>query len=81
MWFQSIVGKEVRKQILTTGKLPNRVYACVGGGSNALGIFSGFFDDPGVELVGVEAGGYGLDSGKHATRLIPKKDVPVWRKA
>jgi len=77
MWFQSIVGKEVRKQILaTTGKLPNRVYACVGGGSNALGIFSGFFDDPGVELVGVEAGGYGLDSGKHATRLISKEGRP-----
>jgi len=76
-WFQSIVGKEARKQILdVTGKLPNRVYACVGGGSNAMGIFSGFFDDPGVELVGVEAGGLGLDSGKHATRLISKEGRP-----
>jgi tryptophan synthase beta chain len=69
-WFQSIVGTEARQQILaTTGRLPKRVYACVGGGSNALGIFSGFFTDPEVELVGVEAGGQGLDSGAHATRL------------
>jgi tryptophan synthase beta chain len=56
MYFQSIIGKEARKQIIDiTGKLPKRVYACVGGGSNALGIFSGFLNDP-VELVGVEAG-------------------------
>jgi tryptophan synthase beta chain len=47
------------------------VYACVGGGSNALGIFQAFFDDP-VELIGVEAGGHGLDSGKHASRLASK---------
>lgn len=70
MWFQSIVGREAREQILAlTGRLPSRVYACVGGGSNALGLFSGFFDDRSVELVGVEAGGRGLDSGAHATRL------------
>jgi tryptophan synthase beta chain len=69
-WFQSIVGTEARQQVLaTTGRLPKRVYACVGGGSNALGIFSGFFTDPEVELVGVEAAGLGLDSGAHATRL------------
>ncbi|MDM8517178.1 tryptophan synthase subunit beta [Desulfobacterales bacterium HSG16] len=68
-WFQSIIGKEARKQILEReGKLPSRVYACVGGGSNAMGIFSGFLDDP-VELVGVEAGGKGLASGQHASRL------------
>lgn len=68
-YFQSIIGKEVRAQILTAeGRLPDRVYACVGGGSNALGIFSGFLDDP-VELIGVEAGGKGLDSGHHASRL------------
>jgi len=68
-WFQSIIGKEARKQIMEReGRLPTRVYACVGGGSNAMGIFSGFFDDP-VELVGVEAGGKGLDSGRHASRL------------
>ena len=69
-YFQSIVGREAREQILKiTGKLPARVYACVGGGSNAMGIFSGFFGDPGVNLVGVEAGGRGLDSGAHAARL------------
>jgi tryptophan synthase beta chain len=69
-YFQSIIGQEAREQILTrTGKLPRRVYACVGGGSNAMGVFSGFFDDPEVELVGVEAGGHGLASGQHAARL------------
>jgi tryptophan synthase beta chain len=68
-YFQSIIGKEARKQILEQEqKLPACVYACVGGGSNALGIFSGFFDDP-VELVGVEAGGEGLETGRHAARL------------
>jgi tryptophan synthase beta chain len=69
-WFQSIVGTEAREQVLAaTGRLPRRVYACVGGGSNALGLFSGFMDDPAVELVGVEAGGHGLATGQHATRL------------
>lgn len=69
-YFQSIVGKEARRQIVdTAGRLPNRVYACVGGGSNAMGIFSGFFEDPSVELVGVEAAGRGLDTGHHAARL------------
>jgi tryptophan synthase beta chain len=68
-WLQSIIGKEARAQMLErTSRLPNRVYACVGGGSNALGIFSGFFDDD-VELIGVEAGGKGLNSGAHAARL------------
>jgi tryptophan synthase beta chain len=72
-WFQSIVGKEARKQIVeTAGALPSRVYACVGGGSNAMGIFSGFFDDAQVELVGVEAGGHGLETGMHAARLCSK---------
>jgi tryptophan synthase beta chain len=69
-WFQSIVGEEARRQVLDqTGRLPRCVYACVGGGSNAMGIFSGFLDDPAVELVGVEAGGLGLASGRHAARL------------
>jgi tryptophan synthase beta chain len=68
-WFQSIVGKEARRQFLENeGPLPDRIFACVGGGSNAMGIFSGFFDDD-VELVGVEAAGRGLDSGEHASRL------------
>ncbi|MFU8819006.1 MAG: tryptophan synthase subunit beta [Desulfurivibrio sp.] len=69
-WFQKIIGDEVREQILAIhGKLPARVYACVGGGSNAMGIFQGFLQDPQVELVGVEAGGKGLASGQHAARL------------
>src|SRR6185295_16890640 len=69
-YFQAVIGQEARKQILErTGQLPKRVYACVGGGSNAMGIFSGFLDDPGVELVGVEAGGRGRDSHQHAIRL------------
>ncbi len=69
-YFQSIVGKEARDQIVrASGKLPSRVYACVGGGSNAMGIFSGFFDDSTVGLVGVEAGGHGIETGEHAARL------------
>jgi tryptophan synthase beta chain len=69
-WFQSIIGIEAREQILETfGKLPARVYACVGGGSNAMGIFQGFLQDEQVGLVGVEAGGKGLSSGEHASRL------------
>ena len=68
-WFQSLIGQEARRQVLEqAGCLPSRVYACVGGGSNAMGIFGGFFDDD-VELVGVEAGGAGLDSNAHAARL------------
>jgi len=68
-WFQSIIGSEARTQVLEEcGRLPTRVYACVGGGSNAMGIFSGFFEDA-VELIGVEAGGRGLGSQAHASRL------------
>ncbi|MBF0175498.1 MAG: tryptophan synthase subunit beta [Magnetococcales bacterium] len=69
-WFQSIIGEEARRQILAQeGRLPTHIYACVGGGSNALGIFQAFLEDTGVELVGVEAGGHGLATGKHAARL------------
>lgn len=69
-YFQSIIGLEARDQILRqAGGLPSRVYACVGGGSNSLGIFSAFLGDPQVELVGVEAGGEGLETRKHASRL------------
>jgi tryptophan synthase beta chain len=71
-YFQSIIGKEARHQILEREeKLPARVYACVGGGSNALGIFSAFLEDP-VDLVGVEAGGKGPQTGHHAARLASK---------
>ncbi len=70
-WFQSIIGQEAKRQILEQhGRLPDRVYACVGGGSNAMGIFQGFLDQSSVELVGVEAGGKGLDTGKHACRML-----------
>jgi tryptophan synthase beta chain len=76
-YFQSIIGREARAQILeTAGKLPHGVYACVGGGSNASGIFAGFLDDADVELIGVEAGGKGLDSGQHATRLVRNTGSP-----
>lgn len=69
-WFQSLIGTEVREQIIKEhGALPKSVYACVGGGSNAMGIFSGFIDDHEVELVGVEAGGEGVEGGVHAVRL------------
>jgi len=68
--FQSIIGREARAQILErAGRLPETVVACVGGGSNAMGIFSGFVDDSDVELIGVEAAGEGLASGRHAASL------------
>jgi tryptophan synthase beta chain len=68
--FQSIVGRETRAQMLElTGGLPDYVVACVGGGSNAAGIFSAFLDDESVKLVGVEAAGEGLTPGKHAATL------------
>jgi tryptophan synthase beta chain len=77
-YFHTVVGKEAREQVLAaTGKLPRRVYACVGGGSNAVGIFSGFIDDAEVELVGVEAGGRGLKTGKHAARLAGDGSVGI----
>jgi tryptophan synthase beta chain len=68
--FQSCIGKEARLQCLEKiGRLPDIVVACVGGGSNAIGIFSGFLDDKNVRLIGVEAGGRSLSSGKHAATL------------
>ena len=68
--FQAIIGREARSQILErAGRLPATVVACVGGGSNAMGIFHAFLADAGVELIGVEAAGGGLDSGQHAASL------------
>ncbi|TQK75642.1 tryptophan synthase beta chain [Rarobacter incanus] len=68
--FHSVIGKEAREQVLAaTGRLPDAVVACVGGGSNAMGIFSGFLNDDAVKLYGFEAGGEGIDSGRHASRF------------
>jgi len=68
--FQSVIGREAREQFLKkTGKLPDEVIACVGGGSNAMGIFAGFENDPSVKLIGVEAAGMGLETGHHAASI------------
>ncbi len=68
--FQKIIGEEARKQILEVeGRLPDYVMACVGGGSNAIGIFNAFLDDSKVKLIGVEAGGEGVDTKKHGATL------------
>ncbi|HUX00855.1 MAG: tryptophan synthase subunit beta [Phycisphaerae bacterium] len=68
--FQSVIGHEARRQIQEQeGRLPDAIIACVGGGSNAAGIFTAFLEDEGVQLVGVEAGGLGLASGRHAAPL------------
>jgi tryptophan synthase beta chain len=67
-----VIGREARAQILEAeGRLPDLLMACVGGGSNAIGLFHAFLDDKGVDMLGVEAGGSGIDSGKHAARFAP----------
>ena len=72
--FQSVIGKEAKKQIIELeGKLPDTVIACVGGGSNAIGIFSGFVDDD-VELIGVEAGGESLENNQHGATINKGSD-------
>ena len=68
--FQSVIGVEARRQCLERfGRLPDQAIACVGGGSNAMGLFAGFIDDPSVRLVGVEAGGKGIATGQHAASI------------
>ena len=68
--FQSVIGKEARAQMLArTGRLPDLLIAAVGGGSNAIGLFHPFLDDPDVAMIGVEAAGHGIDSGQHAASL------------
>jgi tryptophan synthase beta chain len=68
--FQSVIGKEACRQVRAGwGRLPDQAIACVGGGSNAMGLFAGFMDDPEVRLVGVEAGGKGLATGEHAASI------------
>ncbi len=72
--FQSVIGAESRKQILEVeDRLPDRIIACLGGGSNAIGIFNEFIPDENVVLIGVEAGGRGLESGEHAARFADPK--------
>ena len=72
---QSVIGREARKQMLErTGRLPNTVIACVGGGSNAIGMFYPFTRDKDVDLIGVEAGGHGIDSGLHASTLTAGRE-------
>jgi tryptophan synthase beta chain len=69
--FQSVIGREAREQMLArTGRLPDTLIACIGGGSNALGLFHPFLDDPEVKMLGVEAGGHGLDGDEHAASLL-----------
>ncbi|MEC4889704.1 MAG: tryptophan synthase subunit beta [Nitrospira sp.] len=68
--FQAIIGREARKQIMAAeGKLPDYLVACVGGGSNSIGLFHAFLKDKKVKMIGVEAGGTGIESGKHAARF------------
>lgn len=68
--FQSVIGRETRQQILTkAGQLPDHIVACVGGGSNAIGIFYPFLNDKAVKLIGIEAAGRGINTGKHAASL------------
>ncbi len=72
--FQAIIGQEARKQILAAeGKLPEYLVACVGGGSNSIGLFHAFLGDKKVKMIGVEAGGTGIESGKHAARFFGGK--------
>src|SRR5262249_34155670 len=68
--FQSVIGREARAQILEqAGRLPDAIVACVGGGSNAIGIFDAFIPDESVRLIGVEAGGEAISRGRHAARF------------
>lgn len=72
--FQAVIGKEARKQILKAeGRLPTYLVACIGGGSNAIGLFRPFIGDKKVKMIGVEAGGKGISSGKHAARFADMK--------
>ncbi len=76
--FQSVIGREARAQILEAeGRLPDLLIACVGGGSNAIGLFHPFLADKNVDMLGVEAGGSGIDSGKHAARFADPPAIPT----
>jgi len=68
--FQSVIGREVREQMMAAeGRLPDTLVACIGGGSNAIGLFHPFLDDPSVKIYGVEAAGHGIETGQHAASL------------
>src|SRR5205809_7024416 len=68
--FQSVIGNETREQMMRAeGRLPDTLVACIGGGSNAMGLFHPFLDDPSVKMIGVEAAGHGLETGLHAASL------------
>jgi tryptophan synthase beta chain len=68
--FQSVIGDETREQVMIAeGRLPDSLMACIGGGSNAMGLFYPFLDDAKIRMIGVEAAGHGIDSGKHAASL------------
>lgn len=70
-FFQSIIGRETKKQILSKeGRLPDVLIACVGGGSNAIGLFSSFLNNKNIKMIGVEAGGKGIETGLHAARFV-----------
>src|SRR5262245_1989019 len=72
--FQSVIGRETREQMMAAeGRLPDSLIACIGGGSNAMGLFHPFLDDPGIEIYGVEAAGHGLDTGMHAASIAGGK--------
>lgn len=75
--FQSVIGQEARAQILEAeGRLPDLLLACVGGGSNAMGLFHPFLEDKSVDMLGVEAGGSGIETGKHAARFATPSSLP-----
>src|SRR5690606_39659707 len=68
--FNAVVGREARREMLEDyGRLPDAITACVGGGSNAIGLFHAFLNDPGVRIVGAEAAGEGIETGRHASSL------------
>ena len=74
--FQSVISREAKKQHYEVeGKLPDVVMACIGGGSNCIGMFADFIDEPSVQLIGVEAAGMGIETGKHASAIYNNKIV------
>lgn len=76
--FQKVIGEETKKQIIEMeGRLPDKVFACVGGGSNSIGMFYPFVNDKDVKLVGVEAAGHGIETGEHAAAFSPESRVGV----